>query len=703
MTPSSSAAAAAYASPAVIVPSIGPSVIAEQRRLPPRVVVSQRAFVCCWFVILSLHVLCLLVAGLLGGLHAFTAIPENYVYSKTSHQIPRAFLVMGARAFAVIASLHALAIVRVLRNSLRFRELCFRAEQIRGTRPGMAPAKSRSLGVLTPFRWLNAQWERLFGIDGRFGLNGPHFETAFHLRKTTEILSQTYQAYYLSVLLANRFINTLAVGVILTACFTAPVLRRAFPGKSRAFRRYLWVVLDLVVDMSHSAVVPLYTLYSSMKDFDWATSEFPIALVYDKVWFARQTAMGRFLLVWSTTDLVSTTILQLSLLGSLLVAARCLRREHPTPPGAGASSSSSVTATGAKRRTRAFTAPSSELIPVASPASALCGRWSSWLSDAVFVAWGLAVLVAHIMAQFNSAVSLPPCKLVMYAWGTTTRPACSVVEINCHREHIAGHAHEVAPLLDAFDRRTLTTLLVVHCPLWTMPPELLAFGQLQSVTLYNVTLNAWDATAAVTQRQTPWLSHVFLAGVRLRAVPEALLHAELPRSLINLELSRTNLSALPESIGTFWRHPWMRINIEHSQLTALPASFWRLNVSRVSLTNNRIERLPDDALATLSLQALRLSRNPLRALPPVLGDMRTLRRLALEDTQLSDVPPWIETWWRSQAAAKRKVAVSLRGSPACASWNVSLQTELQDAFCTHELGDADGVVPWNVLERLFPL
>ncbi|KAJ0389575.1 hypothetical protein ATCC90586_011406 [Pythium insidiosum] len=255
-------------------------------------------------------------------------------------------------------------------------------------------------------------------------------------------------------------------------------------------------------------------------------------------------------------------------------------------------------------------------------------------------------------------------------------------------------------MLEPLDRRTLTTIMAAHCPLWSMPSVLQQFGQLQSLTFFNVTLGEWGAAAAVTQGRTPWLSHVFLANVRLQALPEALLHADVPRSLINLELARTNLSVLPESIGAFWhRNNWMRINIESSQLSALPAAFWGLNVSRISLTGNRIEHLPMEAFARLSLQGLRLSRNPLRSLPPSLGNMATLRRLSLEDTQLSATTPWIETWWRSKYPGRK--LVSLRGSPVCS--NDSLAVDLRDAFCTKALGDADGVVPWDALERLFPL
>ncbi|GLD99585.1 hypothetical protein PINS_up008311 [Pythium insidiosum] len=223
---------------------------------PARIVVSPRVFVAFWWSILALHLGCVLFATLLGGLHAYTAIPANYTYSKSALQVPRHFLLLGARTFACIALLHIAVIARILYNSLRRRQLCFRAERGVATqrrRQSYRRSKRSRLsalydGLWAPFRWLNAQWERLFGIDGRFGLNGPHFETAFHLRKTTEILSQTYQAYYLSVLLANRFINTLAVGVILTACFTAPVLRRAFPGKSRRVsQRFASLLLDLAL------------------------------------------------------------------------------------------------------------------------------------------------------------------------------------------------------------------------------------------------------------------------------------------------------------------------------------------------------------------------------------------------------------------------------------------------------------------------
>ncbi|GLD99586.1 hypothetical protein PINS_up008312 [Pythium insidiosum] len=331
--------------------------------------------------------------------------------------------------------------------------------------------------------------------------------------------------------------------------------------------------------------------------------------------------------------------------------------------------------------------------------------------ELLFVTWGLFVLAAHLSAQANAAQRMTQCYLVVHPW-FTSRPACSVVVINCHREQMNDEHNDndndndtvarTTPLLQALDGRTLTTLVATHCVAWTMPPVVQRFPQLQNIVLYNVTLRAWDRAAAVTQRRHPALSHVFLGDVRMTEFPRGLLHEDVPRSLTNVEVSRTNLSVLPEDMGDVWKtNEWVRFHFENSPLTRVPLSFWRLGVRRISFINSAIERLPDDAIAHASVEILRLTGNPLTALPSLPPkDLRTLHRLTAERSQLTALPHWIEVWWRSTPADRK---ISFYGTPLCRD-NVNNASEMMKAVCLTTYTDENqGIVPWETMTTLLPV
>ncbi|KAJ0407519.1 hypothetical protein ATCC90586_002184 [Pythium insidiosum] len=681
-----------------ILPAPPPSA-PQSSSLPARILVSPPAFIAFWWCILVLHLGCILFAALLGGLHAYTAIPANYTYSRAALRIPRHFLLLGARTFAGIGLLHAAVVARIFFNSVKRRQLCFRAELQAKPQGRVATFNPLYWLLWAPLRWLNARWERVFGIDGLFGLNGPHFEAAFYVRKTTEILSQTYQAYYLSVLLANRFINSLAVGVILTACFTAPIMRRAFP-QNRASRRFASLLLDLALDICSSVVIPLYTLYSSMKEFEWSKNQYPIELSFNSVWLARQTAQGRFLLIWSTLDFLSTTILQFSLLGGILITARCLRRSDSVVNGdPGAPIKVAPASTWALDPSPALAgAPTKTLL---DPGSRGRRRLPVSPVELLFLSWGLFVLIAHLGAQANAAQHIARCQLAVLPW-FTARPACSVVAVNCHREQIAGAIEETTPLLEPLDARTVTSIVVTHCPAWTMPPVIQRFQQLQKLVLYNVTIQSWARSAALQQRFHPELSHIFMGEVRMAEFPPGMLHEDVPRSLTNVEVSITNLSVLPETLGVLWAdNEWVRFHWENSPLVHVPESIWRLGVRRFSFINSQIEELPADAFAHASVEIIRLSGNPLRALPPLLRDSQTLHRVTCERTKLTELPAWVERWWRMAPVGRR---ISFRGTPLCLNNNSSLPSDFATAICTTTYEDEEqGIVPWAEMRRLHPV
>ncbi|KAJ0408956.1 hypothetical protein P43SY_002835 [Pythium insidiosum] len=74
---------------------------------------------------------------------------------------------------------------------------------------------------------------------------------------------------------------------------------------------------------------------------------------------------------------------------------------------------------------------------------------------------------------------------------------------------------------------------------------------------------------------------------------------------------------------------------KYTQLRALPPSFGALQIHRLSLEFNQVEYIDDELFRNQKLYRLRLSGNPLAALPQTIGSTSILQRVALEHTQLS--------------------------------------------------------------------
>ncbi|KAJ0405241.1 hypothetical protein P43SY_006926 [Pythium insidiosum] len=125
--------------------------------------------------------------------------------------------------------------------------------------------------ILTPAR----AWKYLFGIDGIFGVNGKYFDQFFQVREVLEILLQSYQLYYLSHAIPERWINSLAVSVVVLNCFGV-VLLDTLPGFQHKERRLGHLLLDITLDLTCAVVIPLCIIVPYLLVVDWSTGVVPV-------------------------------------------------------------------------------------------------------------------------------------------------------------------------------------------------------------------------------------------------------------------------------------------------------------------------------------------------------------------------------------------------------------------------------------------
>ncbi|OWM84408.1 hypothetical protein CDL15_Pgr020648 [Punica granatum] len=134
----------------------------------------------------------------------------------------------------------------------------------------------------------------------------------------------------------------------------------------------------------------------------------------------------------------------------------------------------------------------------------------------------------------------------------------------------------------------------------------------------------------------------------------------LPESIVELELSITNLSALPDSVGRLSKlqrlqlystkieelpdslgdlESLVSLQLSSTNLSALPDSVGRLSkLQRLQLYSTKIEELPDSLGDLESLVSLQLSSTNLSALPDSVGRLSKLQWLGLSSTKIEELP-----------------------------------------------------------------
>ncbi len=117
----------------------------------------------------------------------------------------------------------------------------------------------------------------------------------------------------------------------------------------------------------------------------------------------------------------------------------------------------------------------------------------------------------------------------------------------------------------------------------------------------------------------------------------------LPKSIGNLSnlqylnLSYTNITSLPESIGNLIN--LQQLYLSYTELTSLPQSIGNLyNLKRLDLSNLKELNLPESIGNLSNLQELNLSYTNITSLPESIGNLTNLDDLDLSYTELTSLP-----------------------------------------------------------------
>lgn len=177
--------------------------------------------------------------------------------------------------------------------------------------------------------------------------------------------------------------------------------------------------------------------------------------------------------------------------------------------------------------------------------------------------------------------------------------------------------------------------------------------------------------------------------------PDGLLHSNLPKSFAQIVITKSNLTELPDDLGTLWAdHPLDNFSVQLSSLRRLPTTFRDLQVSKLSIITTEVTEIADDALANKALHVLQLSGNPITRWPSTVGDTSELVEVMAEHTLLQSLSPQLSEWWNAGSRTRgRPITMSLFGSPVCDDAVLNA-----DFPCRADQSNAEGTYRWDLIE-----
>ncbi|KAE8893368.1 hypothetical protein PF005_g18139 [Phytophthora fragariae] len=224
----------------------------------------------------------------------------------------------------------------------------------------------------------------------------------------------------------------------------------------------------------------------------------------------------------------------------------------------------------------------------------------------------------------------------------SSRPACSLLYLDCYAFELSGTKNEVIAHWGLFDPATVASLVIRHCPALEMPSTLTEFSRLRALKLYNSTITSWQEDAAISQRHHPNLLMLFLARVNMTNgdLPAGLYRELLPQTLRDIEFCVTNLRSLPEDLDLTWPH-FATIYLEAGNLTEIPQSLVRLASFDLSLALN-----PIATISTSILEGndgyLHIGGTLISELPEIVDNVSPTLKIRLDNTNISFFWNWTD-------------------------------------------------------------
>jgi len=441
-------------------------------------------------------------------------------------------------------------------------------------------------------------YEAVWGRQGVLGVNGSNFHAILVGRELLETVLQTVQAYRMSWYLPRMLLNRFYLSLLVLNCWSSVVIYSLLFRRNEPRRRFACLLCDCILDLVSCMGVPLMIVLSYLDEYDAELTGFDMEKWYDDAWSARTLNEFQLVVVISWSDLASRAIFSFGLILTTSSLKELLRKDM------GANGSKRRIALAAdsvripdKKREVSGMGPvfpegahghdASKLVKVEGRygETGLRSRGSRFMLQMAhlgFGVWGVVVLAFHIQASLQQ--KSPQCVLQVHPW-VETEPSCYLVLLDCDQLGIAGERAEVEAMWSEFDRSSVVTLVMRHCPALQIPDMLGDFHLLSGIKVYNSTIESWEASAAITNANHPELIWFYLVRVDLKdgVLPAGAQSPDFPANLYDIEFCFTNLRELPDDLDAKWMIG-TSIYMEYCQLANVPLVLTRLNPYYLALT-----------------------------------------------------------------------------------------------------------------------
>ncbi|KAG4052106.1 hypothetical protein PC123_g12698 [Phytophthora cactorum] len=610
-----------------------------------------------WVGLVSLHLVGGLFFGLvfaaywkMPGLAVTTFLDFYQIGMKSEH-----FRTIAA-THGVIAGLHVLSALTMITRSIRNKKLTFRSNfhsprhQQGGNRHKTQRKRGDACGVV--YRCFAA----VFGRRGFFGAEGPSYDLLLLCRETIETTLQTSQGLRMSRNVPRLWLNRSYVALLVLNCWSTALVHHMFR-HNKTKMRLVALLSDCLLDLVTSVGIPLLLVISYAQEFDVASGNFNILRWFQDRWLVNAMNEFNIILILSWGDLATRMVFAVSMLSNLntmeglmtAVTTKEYQQVSANPRGA-------TIAPFEKQNARTVSQTHNVVVWTERLAS-------SRLLRIAFFCWGVVILGLHIHAEANPM--LPQCLVQVRPWGIS-KPACSLVLLNCITDGTDGESDHVVAQWSKFDAYSVKSLLVRNCPRFAVPPMFTTFHSLKTFKVYNTTIAEWGEDAAFNQISHPMMQGAIFMRVNVTngELPPGLLSPNFPPSLNIIGFVVSNLRVFPDDLHTKWPR-YSAIHLYTTQFTAFPDTLWKIRPSVLIMPYTPIESVPKELFELEAMWYLDLAGTKLSALPedlPLL--MNPLVGINLGDTNISSFPSWIDPWLQRMANPVSP-PLAAAGTPYC--------------------------------------
>lgn len=622
-----------------------------------RVLVSRCGFRRWWIFIVAMHSLCgvfLCYAGMLYKyLEGSSVMVDFTIYSIT---VDNKYFNAIAWMYFGLAGIHGLLILHLVVRSIQARGLVFYKPKVKpaslrklsDSRESSRNATNTTLRAThtttslwnyvhwRPPLWIIYVWRSVRAFFAVFDVRHKNYGLVFLLREIVLTFLQSVQTYRLSCLVSRLWMNNVMASLLVLNCWATPLLQYAF--RSRVGHvRLGGAIVNLLLDMVSYIVLPTALLYPYIEHFNQDLKNFNRIF-----WFIDASLISlinevQLTFVGSLYDALSKCVIALSVARGLHSITKLICIADSIVPATVASSNPAAGEVSVERPrlTRTLTS-----IDLSSPRALWWRMKIESAGHRLLFLWGLIVLIAHVYASWLPTYK--QCRLPTRPW-FGTKPSCSLLEINCAVERTSGSADDIDRILRSFDPDRIEYLVIRNCPLLQLPSRTQTLNQLFGLKLVSSTILDWDEHAALTTTHHPTLRFLFIIDVKMRELPIGLRSPDFPQSLRDIEMSRTNLSVVPDDLDMIWPQG-MFMALEECQLQEIPPVLLRMHPQDLALGMNNISKVPRELLEELPVRLLLLDGNPidLASFPSTLARPPRVVMFGLVRTGVEALPEWMD-------------------------------------------------------------